>query len=379
MQATEFILETLSHFVRGDDGPPPGIPTHVASAFEQELTWLCEWHSVTAIVLSSLGDLALPPRLSRLTQERMKALAVATATLSKERLAAADALTAGLHERGVEVLLMRDIVYPRSVYPATGLRPVEVLEMLIKEADYSAVLQVCEGVGFSRGPRTPEFERGADAMHFHQHYGPCVLGSDKGDHLRLRFRLFDVGAPEPVEASWRRSVLPGEGGPRELSIEDQLIASCMTYNMTHFDKLLYAVDIGLILTRRELNWNYVRERLRSRSAYAAGFFSLQHAARALKLGPQAVKLKSPSLIRRNLFFFAWSGADTDLVAGRILPNHRLRYCFLEMDGWPERLRFIASLLFPKPQWVAAFFGRPYTPWRRIKFVVLALRNRVGAR
>ena len=379
MQATEFILDTLAHFVRGDDGPPPGIPTHVASAFEQELTWLCEWHSVTAIVLSSLGDLALPPRLSRLTQERMKALAEATATLNRERLATADALTAGLRDRGVEVLLMRDVVYPRSLYPATGLRPVEVLEMLIKEADYSAVLQVCQGVGFARDPTTPEFKRGAEAMHFHQRYGPCVLSSDKGDHLRLRFRLFDVGMPEPVEASWRRGATTVGRGPRELSIEDQLVASCMTYNMTHFDKLLYAVDIGLILTRRELNWDYVRERLRSRSAYAAGFFSLQHAAGALKLGPQAVELKSPGLVRRNLFFFAWSGVDDDLVAGRNLPHHRLRYCFLEMDGWPERLRFLTGLLSPKPQWVAAFFGRPYTPWRRIKFVVLALRNRVGAR
>jgi hypothetical protein len=59
--------------------------------------------------------------------------------------------------------------------------------------------------------------------------------------------------------------------------------------------------------------------------------------------------------------------------------HRLRFYFLEMGSWREKLQFFAALLSPKPEWVAAFFDRPCRPWLKLRYVMLTLRNRVGFR
>ncbi len=381
MRAMEFILDTLAHFVRGE-GPPPGIPAHVATEFEQELTWLCEWHSVTPIVLASLEKLALRPEISRLTRERIKALAGASAKLSGELLATAKSLMADLERAGARALLMKDALYPIAVYPAPALRPVEKLEILIGEDDWSTVIGVCAAAGFAREANAPVFADGGEAMSFYQYFSPCVLYNEKRDALHVRFRLFDPGTPDPLEACWGHGGrLGGSDGPMGLSLEDQLVESCMSYNMSHFDRLIHAVDIALILVRHgaALNWEYVGERLRSRSAYAAAVFTMQHAVRTLKLAPSIMQLKSPGIIRKNLFLFLWPATDEDLLAGRQPRNQRFRFYLLEMDGWPERLRFIARLLSPRPQWVSDFFGKPFTPWLKLKFIVMALRNRLGVR
>jgi hypothetical protein len=382
LRAIEFILDTLAHFVRGDEGPPPGIPAHVATEFEQELTWLCEWHSVTPIVRASLDKLALRPEISRLTRERIKALADAGSKLSGELLATAKSLMADLERAGAHALLMKDALYPIAVYPAPPLRPVEKLEILIGESDWATVIGICDAAGFAREAHAPVFADGGEAMSFYQYFSHCVLYNEKRDPLRVRFRLFDPGTPDPLEACWgHRTRLGGGNGPMGVSLEDQLVESCMTYNMSHFDRLIHAVDIGLVLVRHgaALNWEYVGERLRSRSVYAAAVFTMQHVVRTLKLAPSIVQLKTPGIIRKNVFLFLWPATDEDLVAGRQPRQQRLRFYLLELDGWPGRLRFIARLLSPREQWVSDFFGRPFTPWLKLKFIVLALRNRLGVR
>ena len=168
MQTSDFILDTLAHFVRQDEGPPPGIPAHVKTEFEQELTWLCEWHSVTPIIVASLEKLALGPQLSRITFERMRALARAAGALNDELVTTVSELARELANRGTDVLWMDDVVYPLSVYGNRGLRAVESIDMLIREEDWSTVIEVCESAGFERKADEPRFNSGLSAGRFNR-------------------------------------------------------------------------------------------------------------------------------------------------------------------------------------------------------------------
>lgn len=348
MQSIDFILDTLGHFVKRTDGPPPGIPAHMESDFERELTWLCEWHALTPIVLASLEKLALRPHLSRVTHERMKALAGAAARMTDDLLATAGSLASGFLRRDVEALFLGDVFFPAAVYPERHLRPVEKIEVLVRERDWRQVIETCRELGFGRSTHPAGVEGGQEALVYYQYHAPFVIENDKGDQLSIRLRLFNLGEPDRTEVAWERR---GQTGSiHRIGFEDQLIQSCITYNMTHFGKLIHAVDIGLVLNRfgMEMNWDYIDERLRSRSVYPAVFFTLENVVRWLKLDPTLVKLSKPGAVRKKIFDMLWH-ANTDSFTTR-RPDHfrRLRFCLLEVGDWGQKLRFLGRIISPRP-------------------------------
>ncbi len=381
MQAIDFVIDTLSHFVRVGEGPPPGIPATIDSDFERELTWLCEWHALTPTVLASLERLALRPRISRITRARIEALANASSSLTCDVLATAASLAERFEEGGIECLFLGGTRLADGVYPEAKLRPVERIDVLVREDDWPAVIERCQKEGFRLAPGQPFCRTGEEALIYYQHFAPCVLENDKGERLCVRMRMFDLGEPDKTEPAWKRGRKSARTGVLHTGPEDELIHSCLTYNMTDFGKLIHAVDIGLIVNRfrDDMNWGYVRERLVSKSVYTAVFFTMNNVAQWLKLDRSAIGLESPGRVQKKIFNTLWH-ADYDSFAMRRPERmHRLRFYLFEMGRWREKLRFFAALMSPKPEWVAAFFDRPYRPWLKLRFVMLTLRNRVGFR
>jgi hypothetical protein len=383
MQAIDFILDTLGHFARREDGPPPGVPVSTEGDFERELTWLCEWHGITPVVLGSLDKLALRPRLSRITLERMKALDRASRGLGDDSLAAAGRLARAFADRHVEMRVLGDVALATSVYPDPGLRPIIAIELLVAEMMWPEVLDVCRAAGFRTDEPLPLFRNGVDAMHFYQHFPPCVLDNENGDRLQLRLRLFEMGEPEVAERAWeRRRSLPA---PLEnvatVAIEDQLMHAAMVYNMTGFGKLVSAVDIALMLTRSDvdIDWTYVRDRLDERRLYPSFYFTLSKVHRWLQLPGDLHELGSPGALRRKIFDTTWPADRHTFSLERGERYHRMRFCLMECGTWREKLRFLGRMLAPRNEWVAAFFRKPYRPYLKLKFIFLMLRSRIGVR
>jgi hypothetical protein len=346
------------------------------------LTWLCEWHGLTSLVLESLGKLALMPRVSRITLERMKALSRASGRLNRELLSTARSISFGISDEGAETLLMNGCVFPLAIYPTADIRPVERIDLLVRERDWRKVIAVCQKAGYLLSDRDPQFDDGSEALLYYQYFSPCILENEKGDRIHLRFRVFDMGKPDEHEVAWRNAqAIDADDGPRRVSREDQLIQSCITFNMSYFGKLLHAVDIGLLVTRYggDLNWDYVEERLRSKSLYPSFYFTLSQVVRWLKLEDVSVALTHPGQIRRKIYEIYWQPNQISFSARRPTHFHRLRFYLLESGGWTDKLQMIFRLASPKTQWVSDFFGRPCRPWLKLKFVFLALRSRVGVR
>lgn len=386
MKTLDFILETLAHYASRESGPPPGVSELIESDFERELVSLCEWHLVTPIVLDSLEALALQPRISRLTFERMRALSRTTGKMNEEFAEVAARLSGVLVGSNVDFLWTHDLAGPLVIYPAFGARPIEQLELLVKEDQWASVVGACHGAGFERNPRDPAFKDGREALFYHQHYSPCVLHNERNDRLQLKFRLFDVGEPEEEEPAWgHATAMPACGpGAKRLGDEDLFLQAWMNFNMSRLSRLIYAVDIGILLTTHgsRINWDYIAGRADSRSLYPAFYLTVQSAAASLKIRQLPQGLRSPGRFRRKIFFLAWRPGKLGLEGNRQARYgrlDRLRFYLLESGRWADKLRIVSRLLSPRRDWVVNFFGRPYRPWYRLKFIILTLKNRLWVR
>jgi hypothetical protein len=381
MRAIDVIFETLAHFVKRDDSPPPGIPARIEPRFEREFVSLCEWHSLSPLFVESLGKLALGPVLSDFSCSRLKSLSASSRLRSETVLGDLSVLAEHFDKREVPYLVMDDAVSALSLFADPAIRPVEAISLLVRENDWETIVELCGELGYKRDIRDPDFHSGDDALDYYQYFSPCRLRNKKGTELDLTFRLFDLGDPEPEEAAWRhaRKIGGGDIKFKGIGLEDHFLRTCMRLNMTRFERLLFAVDAGVLLSQHgdEIDWAYIEKRARARSFYPA-FYCACDRVRSL-LGSTTVlgMTSSPGKVRRKMFDMIWHPGRLGLLTGKPPRLHRFRFYFLESGTLPEKLRLVSKIITPRPEWVSAFFGRPYKPWLKIKFIVHTFKHRLG--
>ncbi|UCH85184.1 MAG: nucleotidyltransferase family protein [Candidatus Latescibacterota bacterium] len=376
MRADEFILLTLAHFARGDEGPPPVIPARVDADFERDLVRYCEWHDLAPLVLASLQKLALGPHLSEFGLQHLKTLARMASNRGDMLLGALDELAVGFRREGVSFLLADDLAAALTVYPVPDLRPLDGIDLLVRDWDWRGIIEACGGAGFARSPRDPAFSSAGEALYYYQHFGPLTMKNAAGIRVRLRFRLYDLGEPEAGETAWgHRSDLAGRGaGLERISLEDLLIRSCMQLAMSRFERILPAVDAGRILTQHgnQLDWEYIESK--SRPIYPAFYITCQKIARWLNIPGVSARFFEPGRVRTKLFEVLWRTRRFKRLSRRRPHRHRLRFYVFENGGLRDRLDFLATLVTPRPDWVATFYGRPCKPWLRAMYTYLAFKE-----
>jgi len=380
MRTIDVVLDTLAHFVKQEAGPPPGIPVRVEPEFERKLVQLCERHLLAPLVLDSLRRLALEPALSEIAFERLRTLSNASGTQNEKFLAAFRALSGRLRERRVPCLLVDDTLAALKLYPRHRLRPIESLDALIHENDWETFVDACRSLGFRRNPLDPVFVDGTEAMLYYQYFSPCMLRGDKGISIGVKFRLVDGGHPPGNETAWLYGKRLGRDiEAMRVSYEDQLIRSCIGFNMTGFGRLLHAVDVGRIIARHgdALDWSYVEKVGRDRSFYPALYFSCETVMNMFRFLPKRRVLPHPGKMRKKVFEMNWRPGHLGSLADRAVRLHRLRFAFLENGTCGEKLKLATNLLLPRADWVSGFFDSPSRPWLKLRFTVLALRNRLG--
>ncbi|UCG52013.1 MAG: nucleotidyltransferase family protein [Candidatus Latescibacterota bacterium] len=378
MQAVDFIFETLAHFAKRGDGPPPGIPARVEPEFERELIRICERHSLAPIVLESLAALTLEPVLSEFGLERLKTLSRESEAGNERLLEALDSLTVGFRREGVSFLLVGGVAAALDLYPSIDLRPLNKIDLLIRDLDWLGILEACRGAGFRRSEREPIFNSAGEALFYHQHFGPLTLENTDGVVLCLKFRLRDLGPAEQRETAWDRAHHLG-GGYADLSrvgLEDLLIRCCVRLVMSRFGNPLAAVDAGLILARHgaNLDWGYIQSR--TKSFCPAFYFSCHEIASWLNISVPA-NLRRPSEARKKLFDVFWHPGRMRRSAEAPSRLRRFQFYMIENGSLREKLTFLTTLLSPRADWVSAFFGRPCKPWLKMRYSLLAFRDGLG--
>jgi len=373
MRAVSFVLETLSHFAKGVQGPPPGVPFAADAEFETDLVALCRHQRLSAMVSESFGELALPPTMSRITVARLDQESESLARVSARRLTLARQVASRLSAAGVRSALLGGVWTALYGGIAGKIRPVGGINVMIDEASWMEAVGVLREMGFVRSRIQPRLADSAHALRYHQYYAPLVMHNHDGDAVQLRFRVIDIGDPGRGNPAWERTVNygAGEGELTTVGREDQLIQSLTSFGVDGFVGLLPVLDAGWLLARHssDLDWDYAMRRTRERGFYPAFYFTLEHVCRLLGLGRVTERLERPPGWRRRVFHLWWRAGDADFYGETEPTAGRFSYGLIEGGGALSRILWLRRALFPRSAWVRSVYGRPANLWLRLKFLL----------
>lgn len=378
MRAADFLLETLSHFVKLDAGPPPGVPVHAGDEFEKELTALCQAQYLAPIILNSFDKLSLTPRLSRITLERLRAMAQTVTQHSDRILKLGSVVENSFAESNIPCLFIGEFVAASNLYPVPQLRRIDSIELLVRESDWQGILTLLEEQGFVIPLEARSLSYPGEALDYYQYVSPCVFRDKHRNTIALRFRMQAYGPPDKTEAVWLREGerLPGYGGITIPSIENRLISSVLDWNRAGMTNLLMLVDIGLLLTSRrgEIDWQYAGKTLNENGFYTAFYLTLEYALALLKIPSMHMLPARPGALRRKIFKTLWY-PGTDAYGRTGEGRNPLKYFLLEGTRADHKITLLKRFVSPRAIWVSVFFNRPATVWLKIRFVMLLLRGR----
>jgi hypothetical protein len=372
MRAVNFVIETLSHYTRGIQGPPPGVPFAADAEFETDLVALCRHQRLSAMVSESFEALALPPTVSRITIARLDDHADMLSRASMRRVRLAGRVAAALSSAGVPAALLGDAWTAAQGPEAQRLRPVGWIDLMIDEARWSDAVAVLRQLGFVRSRIQPRLADPSHALRYHQYFAPLVMHNHDGDAVRLKFRVIDFGDPGRTNPAWDRigHVFAGGQAVPVVAPEDQLVHSVISFGAEGFVDLLYVLDAGWILSHStsSLDWEYIARRLRDRGYYAAFYCTLEHAGQMLGIRRVAECLDAPSALRRRAFHACWRPGEADYYGETEPTSGRFSYGLIEGGGPLAKMLWLRRALFPRSAWVRSVYGRPANLWLRLKFL-----------
>lgn len=380
MTAVELVLQTLSHFARRADGPPPGLPARLDSVFETQLAALCVDQRLTPIVSASLDKLALDPSVSHLTLARLRTHAHSLKTESQRRRRAYRNALDQLAADDIPSLVMGEVA-AAQYYPDPSLRPVRCLDLLIHPIDLERALLALEAVGFSASRFHPVLQRrhqpltpalAEEVVRFHHYIAPLVLSSRQSDAIRLRFRSCDVGLHSADESAWRRArPFEFEGGPAQVvAPEDALLDAVISFCVSGISRLLDLVDAGRIVESQgqQVDYQVIVACVRAAGLTVPFYYAVRHICGVLNIGFPCLVTPDPALLRLCDLWWRPNTLDyTDEIGPR---GGRFRFgLFLCGDPW-ARLVWSQRHLSLRPRWIRNAFRRPPSLVRWLQFHLL---------
>ncbi len=390
MRAADFVLGTLSHFVRRAEGPFPGVPARVDPGFETRLSAICVDQGLSTIISRSLDTLALPPSISRVTAARLRKHGGQTVDNARRRAAHMRALIQAFHGAGVPALVMGDALSEATLYDVDSGRPIRRLELLVGESHAGDALRTAAALGFTRRRTDPSLDptssapptlrEARDILEFHHYMSPQLLWNNDGDCLRLRYRVVDVGRPDDDERAWDAARLVSLDGDdaHAVSLEDHIVDLVVRLGISGYSDLCALMDLGMILHRHsgDVQWGPVVFRGRIHGLYAPLHHALQRAARALDLGV-GPPLDPPSTLYQKWLDAFWSRDTIDYTRGPGDPR-RFRYGLIACGGPLARLHWVWRHAVPRRDWVERIVGDASRPWNWLRFQLM-VRERANSR
>jgi hypothetical protein len=372
MRAANFVIETLSHFAREIQGPPPGVPFAADAEFETDLVALSQHQRLSAMVSKSFDELALPPTMSRITIARLNHQADVLSRRSARRSQLAGRIASALEAAGVRAALLGDVWMSAQDAAAATIRPVDRVDVMIDEAGWSEAVGALREIGFVRSRIQPRLADSSHALRYHQYFAPLVMNNHDGDAVRLRFRVIDFGDPGRSNPAWERieTIRIGDEAVPAVGREDQLIHALISFGAGGFVDLLYMLDAGWLVSRfaDSLDWDYLGRRLRDRGFHAAFYLTLEHVSDVLSMPRAERQLEAPASWRRRAFHAWWRPGEADYYGETEPSGGRFSFGLIEGRGLVAKALWLRRALFPRSAWVRSVYGRRANLWLRLKFL-----------
>lgn len=378
MDTTTYVLETIAHFAKRTDGPPPNVPLRQSPTFETHLASVCVDQHLSPTMFFSLEQLALPQAISRVTAMRLKQHARELESDTRRRLALLARLVGWLDAAGVPSLVIGDAWSAVTSYEQARLKPVGRLDLVIEEDDCARAVSVLRDKGMMLPAKHPVLGPGRvdprELVRFHHYIAPLVMVAPSGDRVRIRFRVVDVGHPGPRETAWdRASRITIDGKPVDgVCAEDQLIHSLIEFGVSGCWRLGALMDAAMLVHRggQDIDWAYVARRTREVGVYPAFFFAFERMCRLLNLPRALDNLPAPASLGLWALGWWWRPETIDYLNEPRATAGRFKFGLFACGSPLSRLRWVWRHVMVRRRWVERYFGGRWTPWRYVKFIVL---------
>lgn len=266
-----------------------------------------------------------------------------------------------LNRAGIEAILLKGAALAATLYPDIALRPMGDLDLLIRDSDLSAAINLVEGLGYE--PETPPMRRGLEHLVFYE------VNFRGGEHAWTQVELhWDLvgGAGSryrpSIEWFWgqTRAVGVGSSMAMVLSPAAHFLHAAVHLSLKHGGddaRLIWLYDLHLIITQcPDLDWAQVLEKSREFHWAPAVHSVLGELGRTfftaipawiLDACAQEDDPETRVLVQR----MAVSGHSR--ISGALA-----HFAFL---SWAARFQWLAAVIFPDPAYMRWRY-RPKPSW-----------------
>jgi hypothetical protein len=256
----------------------------------------------------------------------------------EQKAAAVDRLAEAFDADGLRVLLLQGMGVIDLVYPSAGARPLSDVDLLIRRRDLEQAQLLLARLGAAAISRYPPVYL-LDGVRLDLH--PELAYLSRVEPASGPLRVDD--APLWAEAApWRA----GCDAIRRLSLPDQLLVSAGHLQKHSFNRLIWFVDLGRLLTRyvdEWRDWKALVERANLLRLDRPLYFALLYLKEVFHL---------PCLQHRDVvpptFTFLERALSTLLARGRRIDGMGDLLYLSAIDRPAARLRFLVEIALPRP-------------------------------
>ncbi|MDP3284933.1 MAG: nucleotidyltransferase family protein [Desulfobacterales bacterium] len=206
-------------------------PAVAQRAFDEGLAPLLYYHCRDMNILQSIPE-STKKFLARIYAE--------TSLINMHLLQEMAELEKGLEKKDIQVIVLKGAALLKTVYRDVALRPMEDIDLMVRQEHLSELKNVLESMGFAQNQLYPgSFGKGILSIDIHSDF----ISSHR---IRSRKSILDISP----EDAWSRSVpINGSRSLYRLSLNINLIALSFHLLKHRYDRLIWFVDIAESIKR----------------------------------------------------------------------------------------------------------------------------------
>lgn len=297
-----------------------------------------------------------------------------------------------LYSAGVTMIVLKGPVLAETVYPDPLLRPFSDLDLFCHEEDWATIYHTLVNLEFTAlvDLPNPPAKPWCRKAYYHNQY----FNQKTNVVVEIHFDLWQLGFhPRTEDLIWKRATTVTIAGleVKSLSVEDQILHLCVHLQHHSYRKLIWFVDLALLLRRHkgQLDWDYLVQAARAEELTLPVYYSLHYLERFLGVCAPAAAMASlkPGVLRAKLHDRVWPpervlqlDVDREIeLQWREVPVAReLLFSVLLLGHVAETLVHLSRLVVPPGEWLARYYSTSDPSVLRRRRLVHAPKMILGA-
>lgn len=275
-----------------------------------------------------------------------------------------------LNSAGVTVIALKGPLLAETIYPDPLLRPFNDLDILCHEQDWASAHDVLVELEFTlvEGTPLPPAKPWRQKAFYHNQY----FDQRTNIAVELHFDLWQLGFfPRTEETIWKRAITISIAGfeVQSLPLEHQIIHLCVHLQHHSYRRLIWFIDLALLLQRRkdDIDWDRLVKIARTEELTLPVYYSFHYLAQFFAVTPPDATMSSlkPGMFRAWLHDRIWEpdrvvglgiGRDISLQWREVPVTNELLYSLLVLGHIKETIAYLSRLLIPPGKWLARYYG-----------------------